>query len=83
MQYRYISVLWIQGLTAALVVQGRVEIAFMSAVIAVLLQYSAVGTDIICSVVCTGNRGIGVYGYSYCSTFTSVWYGYRDRLQCC
>jgi len=47
-------VLWIQELTAVLLVQGRGEIAVMPAVTAVLIHHSAMdkGTD--CSVVSTG-----------------------------
>jgi len=47
-------VLWIQGLSAVLLVQGRGEVAVMSAVTAVLLHYSAVDTGNICSDVSTG-----------------------------
>jgi len=36
------------------------------------------GTD--CSVVFIGYRGNGGYDYNYCSTVTSVCYGYRDRM---
>ena len=46
--------LWIQGLTAVLLVQGRGEIAVMPAVTAVLLHHSAMDTGTDFSVVSTG-----------------------------
>jgi len=47
-------VLWIQGLTAVMLVQGRGEMAVMPAVTAVLLHDSAVYKGIDCSVVSAG-----------------------------
>jgi len=47
-------VLWIQGLTAVLLVQGRREMASMPAVTAVLLHHNAMDTRTDCSVVSTG-----------------------------
>jgi len=54
LQYCYITVLWIQGLTAVLLVQGRGEIAVLPAVTAVLLNHSVMDTGPDCSVVSTG-----------------------------
>jgi hypothetical protein len=48
---------WIYGLTAVLLVQGRGEMAVLSAVTAVLLHHSAMDIWIDCSVVSTGLRG--------------------------
>jgi len=47
-------VLWIEGLTAVLLVEGRKKIAVMAAVTALLIHHSTVdrGTD--CSIVSTG-----------------------------
>jgi len=53
-QYCYITVLWIEGLTAVLLVQGREEMAVMAAVTAVLLHHSAMDTGTDCSDVSTG-----------------------------
>jgi len=50
----YITVLWIQGLTAVLLVQGRGKMTVLSAVTAVLLHHSAMNTWTDCSVVSTG-----------------------------
>jgi len=47
-------VLWIQGLTAGLLVQGRGEMALLPAVIAVLFRHSAMDTGTDGSVVSTG-----------------------------
>jgi len=47
-------VLWIEGLTAVLLVQGKGVIAVMPAVTAVLLHYSAMDTWTDCSAVSTG-----------------------------
>jgi len=47
-------VLWIQGLSTILLVLGRGEIAGLSAVNAVMLNYSAVDKGIIGSVVSSG-----------------------------
>jgi len=41
MQYGYILMQWIKGLTALLFVQGRGEMAVMPAVTALLLHHSA------------------------------------------
>ena len=46
--------LWIHGLTAALLVQGTGEIALVPAVTAVLLYHNAMDTGTDCSVVSTG-----------------------------
>jgi len=54
LQYCYITLLWIQGLTSVLLVQGRGEMAVMPAVTAVLLHHSAMDTWTDCSVVSTG-----------------------------
>jgi len=53
-QYCYIIVLWIHGLTAIMLVQGRGEMAVLPAVMAVLLHHSAMDTWIYCGVVNTG-----------------------------
>ena len=50
----FITVLWIQRLTAVLLVQGRREMSVMPSVTAVLLHHSAMDTGTDCSVVCTG-----------------------------
>ena len=50
----YIIVLWIHGLTAMLLVQGRGEMAILPAVTAVLLHHSAMDTWTDRSVVSTG-----------------------------
>jgi len=54
LQYSYISLLWIQGLSLVLLLQGRRKMAILPAVTAVLLHHRAMdrGTD--CSVVSTG-----------------------------
>ena len=78
LQYCYITVLWIYGLTVMLLVQGRGELAVLSAVTAVLLHHSAIDTWTEGNVVSTGYRGIGGSAYSYCSTVTSQCYGYMD-----
>jgi len=52
--------------------------AFMPAVTAVMLHHCAMDTGTDCSVVFTGKRGNGGYACSYCSTVTSVSYGYSD-----
>ena len=44
LQYWYITVLWDQGLTVVLLVQGGGEMAVMPAVTTVLVHYSAMGT---------------------------------------
>jgi len=54
LQYCYITVLWIQGLTALLLVQGRGEMAVMPTVTAVLLHHSAMDTGSETNVVTTG-----------------------------
>ena len=54
LQYCYITVLWIYGLTAVLLAQGRGEMAVLPAVTAVLLHHSAMDTWTDCSVVSTG-----------------------------
>ena len=54
LQYSYITMLWIQGLTAVLLVQGKREMAVLPAVTAVLLHQCAMDTWTDCSVVSTG-----------------------------
>jgi len=65
-------------MTAVLLVQGRGEMVFMPAVTAVMLHHTAMDKVTECNVVSTGKRGNGGYACSYCSTVTSVSYGYRD-----
>ena len=67
---------WIDGLTALLLVQGRGEMAVLSAVTAVLLHLNAMDTLIDCSVVITVKRGNNGSACSYCNTVTSQWYGH-------
>jgi hypothetical protein len=74
------TMLWINELTAVLLVQCRGEMAVLPAITAVLLHHSVVDTWTDCSVVSTGWRGNGVSACSYCSTVTSQCYGYMDRL---
>jgi hypothetical protein len=47
-------VLWLRGLTAVLLVQGRGELAVLPVVTAVLLQHSAMDTWTECNVVSAG-----------------------------
>ena len=54
LQYCYITVLWIQGLTAVLLEQGGGEMALLPAVTEVLLHHSAVDTWTDCNVFSTG-----------------------------
>jgi len=54
LQYSYITVLWIHGLTAVLLVLGREEMSVLPAVTAVLLHHSAMDTWRYCSVVSRG-----------------------------
>jgi len=54
-----------------LLVQGRGEMALMTAVTAVLLHQCAVDTGTGCNDVSTGQRGNGGYDCSYGSTVTS------------
>jgi len=70
----FITMLWIFGLTAVLLVQGRGEMAVLSAVTAVLLHHSAMGTWTDCNVVSTGEKGNCGSDYSHCSTVTSQCY---------
>jgi len=44
LQYCYITVLWIHGLTAVLLVQGRGKMVVLPSVTAVLLNHSAMDT---------------------------------------
>ena len=74
----YITVLWIHGLTAMLLVQGRGEMAVLPAVTAVLLHHSAMDTWTDYSAVSTGKGGNGGSACSCCSTVTSQCYGYMD-----
>ena len=54
MHYCYITVLWIQGMIEWLLVRGRVQIAVMPTVTAVLLHHSAMERGAECSVDSTG-----------------------------
>jgi hypothetical protein len=54
LQYYYITVLWIYGLTVMLLAQGRGEMAVLPAVTAVLLHHSAIDICTECNVVSTG-----------------------------
>ena len=65
-----------------LLVQGRGEMAVLPAVTAVLLHHSAMDTGTDRNIVSTGKRGNGGSACIYCSTVTSLCYGYRDWLQC-
>jgi len=67
--------LWIQGLKVLLSVQGRGEMAVISAVTALLLHYNAMDTETGGSDVSTGQRGNGGYSCSNCNTATSQCYG--------
>ena len=61
-----------------LLVQGRGEMASLPAVTAVLLHESAMETWNDYSVVSTGLRGNRGSACSYCSTVTSLCFGYMD-----
>jgi len=61
-----------------LLVQGRGEMAVLSAVTAVLLHHIAMYIWTDCNAVSTGYRGNGGFAYSYCSTVTSQSYEYMD-----
>jgi hypothetical protein len=50
----YITVLWIKGLNALLLVQGKGKMAVLPAVTAVLLHHSAMNTWTECDVISTG-----------------------------
>ena len=63
--------LWIYGLTAVLLVQGRGEMKLLSAVSAGPLHNNAMDTWTSCNVVSTGKRGNGGSACSYCNTITS------------
>jgi len=67
--------LWVQELTAVLLVQGRREIAVLPAVTSLLLHHSAMYTGTDYSVVGTGQKGNGGYACTYCNTVTSLCYG--------
>jgi len=54
MQYYYITVLWISGLTVVLLVQGGQEMVVLPAVPTVLLHHNAMDTWTDSSVVSTG-----------------------------
>jgi hypothetical protein len=54
LQYCYITVRWIHGLTVMLLVQGRREMKVLPAVTAVLLNHSAMDTWTDCNVVSIG-----------------------------
>jgi len=53
LQYYYITVLWIHGLTAVFLVQYSGETAFLCAVTALLLHHSAMDTWTDCIVIST------------------------------
>jgi hypothetical protein len=72
LQYCYFTMLWINGLTVVLLVQGRGEMAVLPAVTAVLLHHSAMDIWTDCSVVNTGYWVNGVSACGYCSTVTSL-----------
>ena len=78
LQYSYITVLLIHGLTAVFLVQGRGEMALLPVVTAVHLHYCAMDTWIDCTDVSTMKRGNGGSVCSYCSTVTSQCYGFMD-----
>jgi len=73
-------VIWIQGLTAVLLVQNREGIAVMPAVTVVLLHPNGIDTGPVYSVVSTGWRGNFAYACIYCNSVTSHFYGYRELL---
>ena len=54
LHYCYIRVLWIQGLTAVLLVQGRWEFAVISEITAALIHHNAMDRRNANSVVITG-----------------------------
>ena len=54
LQYCYITLLWIHGLTAMLLVQGRGEMAVLPAVTAVQLHHNAMDLWTDCNCVSTG-----------------------------
>ena len=54
LQYCYITVLWIHGLTAMLLLQDRWDIAVLPAVTVVLLHYSAMDTGTDRNIISTG-----------------------------
>ena len=54
LQYAYITVLWIHGLSAMLLVQGSEEMAVLSVDTAVLFHHSAMDIWTDCNVVSTG-----------------------------
>ena len=74
----YITLLWIHGLRAMLLVQGRGEMAVLPAVTAVLLHHIAMDTWTDCNVLSTGGMVNGGSACSYCSTVSSQCYGYMD-----
>jgi hypothetical protein len=63
-----------------LLIKGRGEMAVLSAVTAVLLYHSAMNTWTDCSVVSTGQRGIGGCACSYCSTVKIGRAACRERV---
>jgi hypothetical protein len=60
LQYCYITVLWVHGLTVMLLVKGRGEMAVLLAVTAVLLHRSAMDTWTDCSVLVQGRGEMAV-----------------------
>ena len=75
LQYCYITVLSIYGLTVMLFVQGRVEMAVLPEVTVVLLHHSTMDIWTDCNIVTSGWRGNYCSGCSY-STLTSHCYVY-------
>jgi len=78
LQYCYITVLWIYGLTAVLLEQGGGKMVVLHAVTAVVLRHCAMDIRTDCSDVSTGWRENGVSAWSYCSTVISECHEYMD-----
>ena len=72
LQYCNITVLWIHGLNFVLLVQGRGEMADLTAVTAVPLHQSAMDIWTEGRVVSTVQRGTGGFLCSCCNTVTLV-----------
>jgi len=78
LQYCNITVLWIHGLTAMMLIKGRGEISCMTAFTAVHLYHNVMDTGTDCNDFSTSRRGNGGYACSYCNTVASLCYGYRN-----
>jgi len=65
LQYPYITLLWIYGLTVESLVQGRGEVSVLPAVATVLLPHSAMDIWTDCIVVSTGYRGNDCSSFSF------------------